>query len=44
MKILKHPHIVKFYDGWENYNSFNYLLEYIEGEDLYEYITNRGPL
>ena len=42
MKILNHKHIVNFIEGWEGFNSFNYILEFIEGEDLYEYVTSKG--
>lgn len=44
MKIISHPHIVQFIEGWEGFNTFNYVLEFIEGQDLYEYITTRGAL
>ena len=43
MSIFNHPNIVTFFDSWEDYNSINHLLEYIEGDDLYDFIMNNGP-
>lgn len=44
MKILSHEHIITLYDGWEGFNSYNYVLEYVDGDDLFEHITDNGPL
>ena len=44
MKIFSHDNIITFYDGWEAFDSYNYVLEYIDGEDLYENVTDNGPL
>ena len=44
MQILNHPNIVAFYESWEGYNTYNYVLEYIDGIDLFEYITTNGPI
>lgn len=38
MQIFNHPNIVSFYDSWEDYETIYHLLEFIEGEDLYEHI------
>ena len=44
MQILNHPNIVAFYESWEGFNTYNYILEYIKGIDVYEYIMSNGPL
>lgn len=31
MQIISHNNIVSFHEGWEGYNSFNQIIEYIEG-------------
>lgn len=44
MQILNHPNIVAFIESWESFNAYNYILEYIKGVDMYEYITTNGAL
>lgn len=44
MEILHHPNIVKYHEQWEGSNTLNYVLELIEGEDLYNYVISKGCL
>ena len=44
MQILNHPNIVAYYESWEGFNTYNYILEYIEGIDVYEFIMANGPM
>lgn len=38
LSTIKHPYVVQLIDSWENYDSFNYILEYVKGEDINQYI------
>ncbi len=34
LETIKHPNVVRLLDYWESFDSFNYILEYIKGDDL----------
>ncbi len=34
LQTIKHPNVVRILDHWESFDSFNYILEYIKGDDL----------
>ncbi len=44
LKSLDHPNIVKVYDVFEQNNTAYYTMEYIEGENLDDYIARHGRL
>ena len=44
LKKLNHPNIVKFYDVIETRTMIFIVMEYIKGEELFDYILNLGSL
>jgi len=42
LKMMDHPHIVKVYDYYENDDSFNIVMEYWKGGELFERISKQG--
>ncbi|KAE8357338.1 hypothetical protein BDV27DRAFT_170666 [Aspergillus caelatus] len=44
MKLIEHPNVVRLYDVWENRGEIYLVLEYVEGGELFHYITKHGPL
>ncbi|BAE62740.1 unnamed protein product [Aspergillus oryzae RIB40] len=44
MKLIEHPNVVRLYDVWENRGEIYLVLEYVEGGELFNYITENGPL
>ena len=42
--MLEHPNIVKLYHAVLGENHFYCFFEWVEGEDLVDYITRKGPL
>ena len=41
---LNHPNVVRIYDICNEANTHFMVMEYVEGEDLYEVVTKNGPL
>jgi serine/threonine protein kinase len=41
---LRHRHIVKIYEFGEAFGTYFLALEYVDGVDLYDYITRKGQL
>ena len=37
-----HPNIVRVYESFESHNQFNIIMEYLEGGELFNYITKMG--
>ncbi|OKL62759.1 hypothetical protein UA08_01446 [Talaromyces atroroseus] len=46
MKLIEHPNVINLYDIWENRGELvSYLvLEYVEGGELFDYVSTHGPL
>lgn len=44
LATIQHPYVVKMIDNWEKYDAYNYVLEYLKGEDLGVYMKQKGPL
>ncbi|PGG96150.1 CAMK/CAMKL/GIN4 protein kinase [Blastomyces parvus] len=44
MKLIEHPNIINLYDVWENRGELYLVLEYIEGGELFDYVSESGPL
>lgn len=41
---LNHPHIIKIFGGYDNGTSVYWILSLMQGGDLFNYVTRRGPL
>lgn len=41
---LNHPNIIRIYDIFRENNTAYYVMEYIEGQSLSEYVISQGPL
>ncbi|CAZ86621.1 unnamed protein product [Tuber melanosporum] len=44
MKLICHPNVMGLWDVWENRGELYLVLEYIEGGELFDYLTRRGRL
>lgn len=44
LDTIKHPNVVTLKNQWESFDSFNYILEYIQGDDLTNFIKKRGRI
>ncbi|KAH7116862.1 serine/threonine-protein kinase-like protein GIN4 [Dendryphion nanum] len=44
MKLLDHPNIVRLLDVWENRNELYLVMEFVEGGELFSYISEMGLL
>ncbi|KAF4176151.1 hypothetical protein CNMCM8694_008767 [Aspergillus lentulus] len=44
MKVIAHPNIVSLYDVWESHGELYLVLEYMQGGELFDYVSNNGPL
>ncbi|RPB14728.1 Pkinase-domain-containing protein [Morchella conica CCBAS932] len=44
MKLISHDNVMGLWDVWENRGELYLVLEYIEGGELFEYLTRRGRL
>ncbi|KAF2199137.1 Pkinase-domain-containing protein [Delitschia confertaspora ATCC 74209] len=44
MKLLDHPNIVRLHDVWENRNELYLVMEYVQGGDLFQYMSEVGDL
>ncbi|KAK2800382.1 hypothetical protein FQN51_006108 [Onygenales sp. PD_10] len=44
MKLIEHPNIINLYDVWENRGELYLVLEYVEGGELFDYVSESGPL
>lgn len=43
MKCLDHPHIVKIYEFFDHANALYIVMEYLEGEPLFDYLIRHTP-
>ncbi|KAL8871676.1 MAG: hypothetical protein Q9174_002546, partial [Haloplaca sp. 1 TL-2023] len=44
MKLMKHPNVTELYDVWENRGELYLVLEYVEGGELFNHISEHGQL
>ncbi|KAL2001789.1 hypothetical protein VTN02DRAFT_1217 [Thermoascus thermophilus] len=44
MKLIEHPNVINLYDVWENRGELYLVLEYVEGGELFDYVSANGPL
>lgn len=44
MKLIEHPNIVNLYDIWENRGELYLVLEYVQGGELFDYVSGNGAL
>ncbi|CAG8009178.1 unnamed protein product [Penicillium olsonii] len=44
MKLIEHPNVISLYDVWENRGELYLVLEYVEGGELFDYVSSNGPL
>ncbi|KAF7587470.1 hypothetical protein BBP40_007191 [Aspergillus hancockii] len=44
MKLIEHPNVIRLYDVWENRGELYLVLEYVEGGELFNYVSKYGPL
>ncbi|PYI03014.1 Pkinase-domain-containing protein [Aspergillus sclerotiicarbonarius CBS 121057] len=44
MKLIEHPNVINLYDVWENRGELYLVLEYVEGGELFGYISRNAPL
>lgn len=44
MKLIEHPNVISLYDVWENRGELYLVLEYVEGGELFDYVSKNGPL
>ncbi|KAL1970344.1 hypothetical protein VTN77DRAFT_5504 [Rasamsonia byssochlamydoides] len=44
MKLIEHPNVINLYDVWENRGELYLVLEYVEGGELFDYVSTHGPL
>ncbi|PGH08650.1 CAMK/CAMKL/GIN4 protein kinase [Helicocarpus griseus UAMH5409] len=44
MKLIEHPNIINLYDVWENRGELYLVLEYVEGGELFDYVSESGAL
>ncbi|KAL4805824.1 hypothetical protein BDV18DRAFT_13449 [Aspergillus unguis] len=44
MKLIEHPNVISLYDVWENRGELYLVLEHVEGGELFDYVSNHGPL
>ncbi|KAI1979779.1 serine/threonine-protein kinase gin4 [Ophidiomyces ophidiicola] len=44
MKLIEHPNVISLLDVWENRGELYLVLEYVEGGELFDYVSESGPL
>ncbi|KAJ5772427.1 hypothetical protein N7520_002956 [Penicillium odoratum] len=44
MKLIEHQNVISLYDVWENRGELYLVLEYVEGGELFDYVSQNGPL
>ncbi|PYH71125.1 serine/threonine-protein kinase [Aspergillus vadensis CBS 113365] len=44
MKLIEHPNVINLYDVWENRGELYLVLEFVEGGELFEYVSENAPL
>ncbi|KAJ5263250.1 hypothetical protein N7478_010855 [Penicillium angulare] len=44
MKLIEHSNVISLYDVWENRGELYLVLEYVEGGELFDYVSQNGPL
>ena len=40
MRRLNHPGIIRLYEVYENENNISVITDYLEGGELFKYLTN----
>ncbi|RMZ83737.1 hypothetical protein DV738_g913, partial [Chaetothyriales sp. CBS 135597] len=44
MKLIEHPNVINLYDVWENRGELYLVLEYVQGGELFDYVSSNGAL
>lgn len=44
MKLIEHPNVINLYDIWENRGELYLILEFVEGGELFDYVSSSGAL
>ena len=44
MKLIEHPNVINLFDIWENRGELYLVLEYVEGGELFDYVSSNGAL
>lgn len=44
MKLIEHPHVLGFYDVYENKKFLYLILEHVSGGELFDYLVSKGRL
>ena len=44
MKLISHPNVINLYDVWENRGELYLVMEFVEGGELFEYVSCYGAL
>lgn len=44
MKLIEHPNVINLYDIWENRGELYLILEFVEGGELFDYVSSNGAL
>lgn len=44
MKLIEHENVINLYDVWENRGELYLVLEYVEGGELFDYVSTYGAL
>jgi serine/threonine-protein kinase HSL1, negative regulator of Swe1 kinase len=44
MKLIEHENVINLYDIWENRGELYLVLEYVEGGELFDYVSSNGAL
>ncbi|GKZ30092.1 hypothetical protein AbraIFM66950_007786 [Aspergillus brasiliensis] len=44
MKLIEHPNVINLYDVWENRGELYLVLEFVEGGELFDYVSRNAPL
>ncbi|KAI2956276.1 hypothetical protein CBS147322_2740 [Aspergillus niger] len=44
MKLIEHPNVINLYDVWENRGELYLVLEFVEGGELFDYVSENAPL
>ncbi|ERF74729.1 hypothetical protein EPUS_04898 [Endocarpon pusillum Z07020] len=44
MKLIEHPNVINLYDVWENRGELYLVIEYVEGGELFDYVSCYGAL
>ena len=44
MEVLHHDYVIKFYEASENIDSYQYIMELVNGDDLFNYVNQNHPI